>query len=165
MACKACNSENLQRLDGELTASLPTLKALKVPPIYVCQSVVVCLDCGFAELVISHRRTPNVARVTAIQISAERPNGFPRDGEPGGRELPAPFPFARDPALPPGGNTAQPGPTRRAPDGMAGNRRSTEDCDSWAAKPSSISRVNPSDRLVADTAHLKAQVTLQASAI
>lgn len=52
MACKACNSENLQRLDGELTASLPSLRALKVPPIYVCQSVVVCLDCGFAELVI-----------------------------------------------------------------------------------------------------------------
>jgi hypothetical protein len=52
MACKACNSENLQRLDGELTASLPSLKNLKVPPIYVCQSVLVCLDCGFTELVI-----------------------------------------------------------------------------------------------------------------
>ena len=52
MACKACHSENLQKLDGELTASLPTLKALKVPPIYVSQNIVVCLDCGFAELVI-----------------------------------------------------------------------------------------------------------------
>jgi hypothetical protein len=52
MACKVCNSENLQRLDGELTASFPRLKALKDPPIYVCQSVVVCLDCGFSELVI-----------------------------------------------------------------------------------------------------------------
>jgi len=52
MACKVCNSENLQRLDGELTASLPSLKAVKVPPIYVCQNVVVCLDCGFSELVI-----------------------------------------------------------------------------------------------------------------
>jgi prolyl-tRNA editing enzyme YbaK/EbsC (Cys-tRNA(Pro) deacylase) len=52
MACKACNSENLHRLDGELTASLPTLKSLKVSPIYVCQSILVCIDCGFAELVI-----------------------------------------------------------------------------------------------------------------
>jgi hypothetical protein len=52
MACKACNSENLQRLDGEFTASLPTLKDLKVPPLYVCQRVLVCLDCGFTELVI-----------------------------------------------------------------------------------------------------------------
>ena len=52
MACRACNSENLQRMDGELTASLPTLKGLKVSSLYVCQSVLVCLDCGFAELVI-----------------------------------------------------------------------------------------------------------------
>lgn len=52
MACKACGSENSQKLDGELTASLPSLKALKIPPIYVCDSVVICLDCGFAQLVI-----------------------------------------------------------------------------------------------------------------
>jgi len=52
MACKACNSQNLQRLEGELTASLPSLDDLKIAPIYVCQSVVVCLDCGYSELVI-----------------------------------------------------------------------------------------------------------------
>lgn len=52
MACRVCNSENLQKLEGELTASLPSLKDLKVSPIYVCQSVLVCLDCGFTELVI-----------------------------------------------------------------------------------------------------------------
>ena len=55
MACKICKSENLQKVDGELTASLPDLKGLKVPPVYVCQSVLVCLDCGFAELVIPAR--------------------------------------------------------------------------------------------------------------
>ena len=52
MACKACKSENTQRFEGEFTASLPDLKRLKVPPIYVCQSVLVCLDCGSTELVI-----------------------------------------------------------------------------------------------------------------
>lgn len=52
MVCKVCNSENLQKLEGELTASLPSLKGVKVSPIYVCQSVLVCLDCGFTELVI-----------------------------------------------------------------------------------------------------------------
>jgi prolyl-tRNA editing enzyme YbaK/EbsC (Cys-tRNA(Pro) deacylase) len=52
MACKVCNSENLQKLEAELTASLPTPSGLNVPPIYVCKSVLVCLDCGFAELVI-----------------------------------------------------------------------------------------------------------------
>jgi hypothetical protein len=52
MQCKACKSGNLQKLDGELTASPPDVDAIKVPPLYVCQDVVVCLDCGFAELLI-----------------------------------------------------------------------------------------------------------------
>ena len=52
MGCKVCNSENVQKLEGELTASLPSLKDLKVSPIYACQSVLVCLDCGFTELFI-----------------------------------------------------------------------------------------------------------------
>jgi len=52
MPCKACTSENLQTLEGELTVSQPDLKGLTVPPVYVCRSVLICLDCGFAELVI-----------------------------------------------------------------------------------------------------------------
>jgi hypothetical protein len=52
MSCKACKSENLQKLDGELTASLADPKGVRVPPVYVCQSVLVCLDCGFAELIV-----------------------------------------------------------------------------------------------------------------
>jgi len=50
--CKACKSENLLKLAGELTASLPDLKSAHVPPVYVCQDVLACLDCGFAELYI-----------------------------------------------------------------------------------------------------------------
>ena len=52
MPCKACKSENLQTLDGELTVSQADLKGLKVSPVYVCRSILICLDCGFAELVI-----------------------------------------------------------------------------------------------------------------
>jgi hypothetical protein len=52
MVCKICTSANLQRLKGELSASFPELQRATLPPIYVCQDVVVCLDCGFAELVI-----------------------------------------------------------------------------------------------------------------
>jgi hypothetical protein len=52
MLCKACESENLQKLDGELTASLPDLESVNVPPVYVCNDVLVCFDCGFAELYI-----------------------------------------------------------------------------------------------------------------
>ena len=52
MACKVCKSENTQKFEGELTASLSDVRGLKAPPTYICQSVLVCLDCGFAELVI-----------------------------------------------------------------------------------------------------------------
>jgi hypothetical protein len=52
MACKACASENLRELEGELSASLTDIKRLEVPPVYVCQRVVVCLDCGFAHTFI-----------------------------------------------------------------------------------------------------------------
>jgi hypothetical protein len=52
MPCRACKSENLQKFDGELTASLPDPKGVGVPPVYTCQSVLICLDCGFAELVV-----------------------------------------------------------------------------------------------------------------
>jgi hypothetical protein len=52
MLCKACKSENLQKFDGELTASLPDLERANVPPVYVCQDVLAFLDRGFAELYI-----------------------------------------------------------------------------------------------------------------
>lgn len=69
MACKVCNSENLQKLDGELTASLSNLKALKVPPVYICQSLVVCLDCGFAELVIPTTELQSLKKAKAASGS------------------------------------------------------------------------------------------------
>ena len=50
MACRFCGSENLQKVTGELTFSLPDLKDAKIPPVYVCQEFSVCLDCGLAEL-------------------------------------------------------------------------------------------------------------------
>ena len=52
MPCRACRSGKVRQLKGELTASWSSLEALKVPPIYVSENVTVCLDCGFAELVI-----------------------------------------------------------------------------------------------------------------
>jgi hypothetical protein len=52
MACKACKSSDLQKLDGELTITHPDIKGLKVDPVYVCRSILVCLDCGFTEIVI-----------------------------------------------------------------------------------------------------------------
>jgi hypothetical protein len=50
MPCRVCSSDNLQTLDGELTVSFSSVKDVKVAPIYVCQQVRVCMDCGSAEL-------------------------------------------------------------------------------------------------------------------
>ena len=50
MSCKSCGSENAQKLSGELTASLPELKDVKVSPIYICQEVLICMDCGFLQM-------------------------------------------------------------------------------------------------------------------
>jgi hypothetical protein len=52
MACKACASADLQKLTGELSASFTDVQRANLAPVYVCQEVVVCLDCGFAELII-----------------------------------------------------------------------------------------------------------------
>src|SRR5277367_4466713 len=52
MACKACASANLQKLTGELSASFSDVRRANISPVYVCQEVVVCLDCGFTELII-----------------------------------------------------------------------------------------------------------------
>jgi hypothetical protein len=52
MHCKNCMSESVQRFDGELTLSLANLNGLNIPPVYVCECVIVCLQCGFTELVI-----------------------------------------------------------------------------------------------------------------
>jgi len=50
MPCKSCSSDNVDKFLGELTASSPQIKNVRVPPVYVCQEVLICLDCGFAEL-------------------------------------------------------------------------------------------------------------------
>lgn len=52
MACKVCGSQNQAVLKGEVTASFPSLPAAKLAPIYVCQDLHVCMDCGFANLQI-----------------------------------------------------------------------------------------------------------------
>lgn len=69
MACKVCKSENTQKFEGELTASLPDLKGLTVPPTYICQSVLVCLDCGFAELVIPTNELQALKKAKAASAS------------------------------------------------------------------------------------------------
>ena len=50
MPCRACGADNLRKFDADLTASIPNIQGIKDPPVYVCQELLVCLDCGFAEI-------------------------------------------------------------------------------------------------------------------
>jgi len=53
MACKSCASENQRDFAAEFTVSFPSLQSTSsTSPVYVAQSLCVCLDCGFAEVVI-----------------------------------------------------------------------------------------------------------------
>lgn len=55
MPCKNCGSNSLVKLKGELTTSYPTIEGLKNPPVYICQDLSVCMDCGLAEIQIPTR--------------------------------------------------------------------------------------------------------------
>jgi hypothetical protein len=52
VACKRCGSICQQEFSGELSASFPDIRDVSLRPVYVCQQVLICLDCGFAELMV-----------------------------------------------------------------------------------------------------------------
>ncbi len=52
MACLACSSENQQNFSGELIVAFPGLPRVNLRPVYACQKMLVCLDCGYTELVV-----------------------------------------------------------------------------------------------------------------
>ena len=51
VACKVCSSEKQQRFPVESAVTFPGVQRLNLVPVYVCQRTLVCLDCGYAELV------------------------------------------------------------------------------------------------------------------
>ena len=52
MECKSCGSEKQQYFSGELSVAFPAVEKLKQAPVYVVQKILVCLDCGYAELIV-----------------------------------------------------------------------------------------------------------------
>jgi len=52
MACKSCGSEKQQCFSGELSVAFPAIERLKQAPVYVVQKILVCLNCGYTELII-----------------------------------------------------------------------------------------------------------------
>ncbi len=52
MSCKVCSSHNLEKFSAELSVAFPGVQRLHLSPVYICQKTLVCLDCGYTELVI-----------------------------------------------------------------------------------------------------------------
>ena len=50
--CKQCGAKNQQRFTAEMSCSFPGVENLDKSPVYLCQSIFICLDCGETELTI-----------------------------------------------------------------------------------------------------------------
>ena len=65
MICKACGSGDLHKFTGELTASASEVENVRLDPVYVCQPVVICMDCGFTETVVSSQELSQLKNMRA----------------------------------------------------------------------------------------------------
>jgi hypothetical protein len=52
MTCKKCASAHQQEFRGELTVAFAGKERINLSPVYVCQKTLVCLDCGYTELLV-----------------------------------------------------------------------------------------------------------------
>jgi hypothetical protein len=52
VACKVCNSDNQVALVAEISFVAADRRPLDGVPVYLVQKPVICLECGFTELVI-----------------------------------------------------------------------------------------------------------------
>ena len=52
MACKQCSSDQQSTFNTEMNIHFPGREGLDKPAVWVFPKVVLCLDCGFAELVV-----------------------------------------------------------------------------------------------------------------
>jgi hypothetical protein len=51
VACKNCASERQQTFPGELTLAFPGIERVNLAPAYICANSLICLNCGYTELV------------------------------------------------------------------------------------------------------------------
>jgi hypothetical protein len=52
VACPRCASTNRKRFPAEIVLKFPELAQINKPPVYLPHPMLVCMDCGFAELMI-----------------------------------------------------------------------------------------------------------------
>ena len=72
MSCRVCLSENQQNFTGELTVAFPGVQRLNQSPVYVCLKTLVCLDCGYAELVLPTARLEQLRKGLGASLPREQ---------------------------------------------------------------------------------------------
>jgi hypothetical protein len=77
MSCKKCASKNQRRFKSETTFAFRELENLNQTPIYTCQDVAVCLDCGHLELDLPP------AKLELLRQKAEEPCSPRSSGQDG----------------------------------------------------------------------------------
>ena len=64
MRCKSCGSANQHKFIGEMGIRSPGLKNIDKPSVWVFPELIVCLDCGKAELVVPKNELRELLRLT-----------------------------------------------------------------------------------------------------
>jgi hypothetical protein len=52
MLCPFCHSGNIRKYTAEMNIHFPGMKGLNIPTVWVFPRILVCLDCGQAQLTI-----------------------------------------------------------------------------------------------------------------
>jgi hypothetical protein len=67
MSCKSCESARQESVSGELTLTFSTFQSVNVTPVYICQKILVCLACGYTEIVVP---TPQLQQIRkGVEVS------------------------------------------------------------------------------------------------
>jgi hypothetical protein len=78
MACKRCTSDSQGTFGGELAIHFPRLEGLSKSMVFVFPKLLVCLECGFAELTVPEKELSVLATGEAVVLDmASHPRGTP----------------------------------------------------------------------------------------
>ncbi len=64
MACKSCRSDNQTQFPTEMNVHFPGKENWEKPSVWLFPSVLICLDCGFAEFSIDGDGLPKLQDVS-----------------------------------------------------------------------------------------------------
>jgi hypothetical protein len=65
MSCRSCGSENQSEFASEISFHILGLENVNKPTVFVFPRLLVCMDCGFAELTLAENELRLLGKRTA----------------------------------------------------------------------------------------------------